>query len=114
MEFATFVLQIFSFFATIFQFFVSVFNLLITNNYIKFSLCLGIVILIIDYQFDILGAMQDIFGFSGMRDRELRDSINSLNSNISNMSGGSYQAVFDKKGNARVIKASYYGKHRKR
>lgn len=70
MTFLQFLQQVFSFFHSILVYISGIFNLLINNNIIKFSVCIGILFFIIDYQFEIIGLLPKILGFSGEQDKE--------------------------------------------
>ena len=62
MSFFQFLNAIFSFFRQIMGSFQNVFSLLISNNLIIFSMCLGVFLFIIDYHFEVIGLLPRILG----------------------------------------------------
>lgn len=70
MTFIEFISRIFIYFNQLLISFKNVFNLLIENNIIKLSLCIGILIFIVEYQFEILHLLPRILGLSGEQEKE--------------------------------------------
>lgn len=71
MNFYSFLVGIFSFFHTIVVYALKpVFNLLITNNIIKLSLCIGLLIFIIEYHFEIIHLLPRILGLANEQEKE--------------------------------------------
>lgn len=69
-SFIIFVAKIFSYFPIVLTAVTNVFDILINNNLIIFSMCVVVLFFIIDYQFEIIGLLPRILGFSGEQEKE--------------------------------------------
>lgn len=73
-NFGQFLSKIFSIFSQVLNYFICIFDSLFQNNFIKFSLYLGIFIFVIDISFYLFGIVKDIiFYYRSDEDAELKN-----------------------------------------
>lgn len=70
MSFINFITRIFNFFHIILRFISGVFGFIINDNIIRLSICVGLLIFIIDYQFDIIHLLPSILGLGSEQEKE--------------------------------------------
>ena len=80
MNFISFLTRIFAFFHVVLEFISSIFDLLFNNNLIKLSLCIGVFVFIIEYNFEIIHLLPRILGFANEQEKEFETKSVSVTS----------------------------------